>query len=276
MLPMKRRPTHPGEMLREDFLPDYGLTASGFAKSIGVSRRTVNELLHERRGVSARMALFLSRFFGNSPEFWLNAQRNVDLWDALQRNRKKIDRIIPVNLLGTRKGNDRSFLKRIAAARKSLRSGKGIRLEDCRMRSEYDFKSGVRGKYAMRHGRDGSAADERDAKILERNSKILNKEARDVMNYQVLKSPLGMEYMTMSRDEERESEALEWSEGVARKDNGRRKRLARECAKIDPRVEKAMAEEGYLEKRVAKGSRRGFVRAMKTVRNVKPARKDAL
>jgi addiction module HigA family antidote len=83
-------------MLREDFLPDYGLTASGFAKALGVSRRTVNELLRERRGVSPRTALFLSRFFGNSPEFWLNAQRNVDLWDALQTNRKKINRIVPL------------------------------------------------------------------------------------------------------------------------------------------------------------------------------------
>lgn len=85
MLPRKRRPTHPGEMLREDFLPDYGLTASGLAKALGVSRRTVNELLRERRGISARMALFLSRYFGNSPEFRLNAQRNVDLWDAFRK-----------------------------------------------------------------------------------------------------------------------------------------------------------------------------------------------
>ena len=59
------RPTHPGEMLREDFIPDYGLTVSGFAKSIGVSRQTVNEVLRERRAVSPEMALRLSRLFGN-------------------------------------------------------------------------------------------------------------------------------------------------------------------------------------------------------------------
>ncbi len=81
---MQRRPTHPGEMLREDFLPDYGLTASGLANSIGVSRQSVNELLRGRRAVSPEMALRLGKLFGNSPEFWLNAQRAVDLWDAAQ------------------------------------------------------------------------------------------------------------------------------------------------------------------------------------------------
>jgi addiction module HigA family antidote len=81
---MKRRPTHPGEMLREDFLPDYGLTVSGLANAIGVSRQSVNELLRGRRAVSPEMALRLGKLFGNSPEFWLNAQRSVDLWDAVQ------------------------------------------------------------------------------------------------------------------------------------------------------------------------------------------------
>ena len=81
---MQRRPTHPGEMLREDFLPDYGLTASGLASAIGVSRQSVNELLRGRRAVSPEMALRLGKLFGNSPEFWLNAQRAVDLWGAAQ------------------------------------------------------------------------------------------------------------------------------------------------------------------------------------------------
>jgi addiction module HigA family antidote len=81
---MQRRPTHPGEMLREDFLPDYGLTVSGLAAAIGVSRQSVNELLRGHRAVSPEMALRLAKLFGNSPEFWLNAQRAVDLWDASQ------------------------------------------------------------------------------------------------------------------------------------------------------------------------------------------------
>ena len=90
------RPTYPGEMLREDFLPDYGLTVSGLADALGVSRQTVNELLRERRAVSPKMALRLSRLFGNSPEFWLNAQRAVDLWDAAQAIGTDVECIKPL------------------------------------------------------------------------------------------------------------------------------------------------------------------------------------
>jgi addiction module HigA family antidote len=93
----KVRPTHPGEMLREDFLPDYGLTATGLAKVLGVSRQSVNELLRERRAVSPKMALRLARLFGNTPEFWLNAQRALDLWDAARALRTNVARIKPLN-----------------------------------------------------------------------------------------------------------------------------------------------------------------------------------
>jgi len=94
----KIRPTHPGEMLREDFLPDYGLTVSGLAGALGVSRQTMNELLRERRAVSPEMALRLSRLFGNSPEFWLNAQRAVDLWDAAKALKAQVAHIKPLKV----------------------------------------------------------------------------------------------------------------------------------------------------------------------------------
>ena len=93
----KLRPTHPGEMLREDFLPDYRLTVSKFAAALGVSRQTVNELLRERRAISPEMALRLARLFGNTPEFWMNAQRAVDLWNAERIIRKSINRIAPLH-----------------------------------------------------------------------------------------------------------------------------------------------------------------------------------
>ena len=83
-------------MLREDFLPEYDLTVSGFANALKVSCQTVNELLRERRAVSPEMALRLSRLFGNSPEFWLNAQRIVDLWEAGRNIKGKIDHISPL------------------------------------------------------------------------------------------------------------------------------------------------------------------------------------
>jgi antitoxin HigA-1 len=92
------RPTHPGEMLREDFLPDYGLTVSGLAEALGVSRQSVNELLRGRRAVSPAMALRLSRLFGNTAEFWLNAQRAVDLWDAAEAIKVEVDKIKPLRV----------------------------------------------------------------------------------------------------------------------------------------------------------------------------------
>ncbi|MGE3106605.1 MAG: HigA family addiction module antitoxin [Lysobacterales bacterium] len=90
---MKRRPTHPGAMLREDFLPDYGLTVARLAEAVGVARQSINDLLRERRALSPEMALRLARLFGNSPEFWLNAQRAVDLWDAAQAIKADVARI---------------------------------------------------------------------------------------------------------------------------------------------------------------------------------------
>ena len=93
---IRRRPTHPGEMLREDFLPDYELTVSGLAEAIGVSRQSVNELLRERRAVSPEMALRLSRLFGNTPDFWLNAQRAIDLWEANKAIRADVRKIRPL------------------------------------------------------------------------------------------------------------------------------------------------------------------------------------
>ena len=91
------KPTHPGEMLREDFLPDYGLTAGRLAGSLGVSRQTINELLHERRAITPAMSLRLSRLFGNTAQFWLNAQLAVDLWKAQKSHKGQLNRIQPLH-----------------------------------------------------------------------------------------------------------------------------------------------------------------------------------
>lgn len=90
-------PTHPGEMLREDFMPDYGLTTASLADALGVTRQTVNELLRNRRSITPIMALRLSRLFGNSPEFWLNAQYSVDLWESEKSFQKELEQIHPLN-----------------------------------------------------------------------------------------------------------------------------------------------------------------------------------
>jgi len=92
----KRRPTHPGELLREETLPSAGLTQSEFAARLGVSRRTVGDLVRERRSVTPDLALRLSRVFNTTPEFWLRLQQAVDIWDALQANQKEYERLKPL------------------------------------------------------------------------------------------------------------------------------------------------------------------------------------
>lgn len=90
-------PTHPGEMLREDFMPDYSLNVTSLASALGVSRQTINELLRERRAVTPIMALRLSRLFGNTPEFWLNVQQARDIWESERLYEKELNQIHPLD-----------------------------------------------------------------------------------------------------------------------------------------------------------------------------------
>src|SRR5712691_8601017 len=92
----KRRPTHPGELLREETLPAAGLSQSKLADRLGVPRRTVSELIRERRSVTPDLAHRLSRLFNTTPEFWLRLQEAVDIWDSLQANQKEYDRLKPL------------------------------------------------------------------------------------------------------------------------------------------------------------------------------------
>lgn len=100
MIVVSRKPTHPGEMLREEFLPDFGLTVAKTAELLHVSRQTVNELVRERRSVSADMAVRLARLFGTTPQYWLNMQRNVDLWDALDLHKDEPLQVQPLAAFG--------------------------------------------------------------------------------------------------------------------------------------------------------------------------------
>ncbi len=92
----KRRPTHPGEVLREDVIPALKITQGEFARTLGVSRRTVNEILQEKRPVTVDTAHRLARALGTSPDVWLGLQQDVDLWDALQANKGEYERIRPL------------------------------------------------------------------------------------------------------------------------------------------------------------------------------------
>lgn len=84
-------PTHPGIILREDFMLDYRLSVSGLAAALNVSRQSVNELLKGRRSLTPIMALRLSLIFGNSSRFWMNAQVALDLWNVEQEHQQELN-----------------------------------------------------------------------------------------------------------------------------------------------------------------------------------------
>lgn len=78
----KRKPTHPGELIREDLLTEINLSQSQLARQMGVSRKTISDLVNERRRVTPYIAYRLARVFNSTPEMWLNMQQAVDLWDT--------------------------------------------------------------------------------------------------------------------------------------------------------------------------------------------------
>ena len=78
-------PTHPGAYLREIVLPDMDMTKAGMARALGISRQTLYDILNEKQPVTVDMALRLGRFFGTSPESWLNMQNRYDFEKARQR-----------------------------------------------------------------------------------------------------------------------------------------------------------------------------------------------
>ena len=101
-IPTNRPPTTPGEMLREEFLEPMGLTQKQLANDIGVSYQRVNELINNKRGITPSTALRLGKYFGTSPDFWLNLQRANDLYAVLKKEQNEIDKIIPFSLFTER------------------------------------------------------------------------------------------------------------------------------------------------------------------------------
>ena len=84
LLPTHRPPTHPGEMLREEFLVPLGITQSALAARLGISFPRLNEVINGRRAVTPDTALRLARVLGMSADFWLGLQQDWDLWHALR------------------------------------------------------------------------------------------------------------------------------------------------------------------------------------------------
>lgn len=88
----KMRPIHPGEVLREEFLEPLDMSAHALAQALRVPAPRVNDLVRERRSVTPDTALRLARYFGTTPQFWLNLQASYDLKIALREEGKRIER----------------------------------------------------------------------------------------------------------------------------------------------------------------------------------------
>ena len=97
-VPTHREPTHPGEMLIEEFLNPMGLTQRELANSIHVPYQRINEIINKRRGITPSTALRLAKFFGMSEDFWMNLQLRWDLYRTKQTEEKELKRINPYHL----------------------------------------------------------------------------------------------------------------------------------------------------------------------------------
>ena len=96
-IPTNRTPTHPGDMLLEEFLIPAGLTQRKLADAIHVSYQRVNDIVNGRRGITPSTALRLAKYFGNSADFWLNVQLRWDLYFAQQDELTILGNIQPLS-----------------------------------------------------------------------------------------------------------------------------------------------------------------------------------
>jgi antitoxin HigA-1 len=103
--PLKRgmRPQHPGAILKNTILPELDITQLELANRLGVSRRTISEVLRQRRPVTPDMAMRLARVFNTTAKFWLNLQAAVDLWKLDNVKGKAYAKIVPLPVQTKRK-----------------------------------------------------------------------------------------------------------------------------------------------------------------------------
>jgi addiction module HigA family antidote len=97
-IPTDRTPTHPGIMLREEFLDPLGITQRELADAILVPYQRVNEIINQKRGITPDTALRLAKYFGNTPGFWMNLQLRFDLYQAQKSDSDDIKKIKALKL----------------------------------------------------------------------------------------------------------------------------------------------------------------------------------
>ena len=93
-VPKYRPPSHPGKILLKDFLDPMGITQRELADALHVPYQRINELVNEKRGITPSTAIRLSKFFGNSSEFWLNLQQNWELYHVLKEEEEELKNIL--------------------------------------------------------------------------------------------------------------------------------------------------------------------------------------
>jgi addiction module HigA family antidote len=91
----RRKPTHPGEVLLEDVIKPLGITITEAAQDLGISRKTLSELVHGKCGLSPEMAVRIAKATNTSPESWLAMQTKLDLWNAIQDEPKDVIKFEP-------------------------------------------------------------------------------------------------------------------------------------------------------------------------------------
>jgi addiction module HigA family antidote len=95
MLNLKRKPTHPGEILNEEFLKPLEISQTELAEALGTTFRTINEIVNGKRNLSSEMAVKFAKYFGTSPELWFNLQNQYDIYVVSKSLNKQLNQIKP-------------------------------------------------------------------------------------------------------------------------------------------------------------------------------------
>jgi len=96
MLPKNRKPTHPGEILRYEYIEELNMTQQQLADAIGITRVRINEIVLGKRSVTPDTAFRLAKYFNTTPDFWMNLQNNYDMWNTLQKKKNEYELIHPL------------------------------------------------------------------------------------------------------------------------------------------------------------------------------------
>ena len=96
MIKLKRIPSHPGQILKEEFLDELNISQTELASALGTTFRTINEIINEKRNISTEIAIKLSKFFRTSIELWLNLQNQYDIYRIYNKKKEMIDKVHPM------------------------------------------------------------------------------------------------------------------------------------------------------------------------------------